>query len=291
MSAEQARAAGVSLDIVDLSSLAPGLAEVRSDADIPPTLFAMSDDASHAIVADRIGPEPATLTLVRPDRSQLRMAFPGVLAAAFSPDASTFGVTDGLGRLWLVHAADGSRQVLAEGPFIGRLLVEPSGSVLALQVASVEAPFTSHIVRVGSDGTVAALSSEELVYGFTRLEDGGLAVISHRPSGTIVSRLGASGESELLADLGPDAVNVAVARGGAVVAFERTGAGVILRRIDRGGQDITLPGASGPRFTLDGESLLVEAAEGATLFSVDGRVIASVGRGAGVAGCGGRCWS
>ena len=82
---------------------------------------------------------------------------------------------------------------------------------------SVEAPYRSELVRTAPDGTATTLTSESLVYGVQPLGDGSLAVVAHRPAGTVVMRLG-DGTPTVLVDLGPDAVNVAVDRSAASVA-------------------------------------------------------------------------
>ena len=65
---------------------------------------------------------------------------------------------------------------------------------------SVEAPYRSELVRTAPDGTATTLTSESLVYGVQPLSDGTLAVVAHRPAGTVVMRLGAA--ATVMADLG-----------------------------------------------------------------------------------------
>jgi hypothetical protein len=212
----------------------------------------------------------------------------GLLGASFAPDGSWLAVLDGLGRLWRIDAGSGVAHGMADGPFIGSPVVEPGGSILALRVSSVEAPFVSRLVRVAPDGSSTLLSTDELVYGVQPL-DGGLAVIAHRASGTVVARLGHDGSQATLLALGPDAVNVAVARSGEVVAFERRGAVYIQAptasppiRVTSGGQ---------PRFASDGESLLVDTAAGSVLLDLQGRAMASFSAQAAFGSCGEECGS
>jgi hypothetical protein len=292
VSADQARRAGVAVEIVRLDSIAPGLVEVRSPnagANLP-GLLAVAVDASAVALADHVGQDAATLAIVNADGSQLQVAFPGLLAATFSPDAASVAVVDGLGQLWRVEATDGSRRLVAAGPLLGPLTVEPDGSVLALRVASVEAPFTSHLVRVAQDGSLTTLSSEDLAYGVSVLDDGSLAVIAHRPDGTVVSRLTTEGEATVLANLGPGAVNVAVSPDAVTVAFERAG-DVLVRPLGDGPPGLQLKAGSNPRFLPGGEMLLVSAGGGTKVISTDGTAIATLGPNVGLAGCVGRCAS
>ena len=64
-----------------------------------------------------------------------------------------------------VAAATATAQQVAAGPFTGQPAIEADGSVLALRVPSVEAPYRSELVRVAPDGTDHALTDESLVYG------------------------------------------------------------------------------------------------------------------------------
>jgi hypothetical protein len=293
ISSSEAARAGRAIVITRREDLAHGLAEVRVPSAIAATratgadqLLAVAPDAGTAAVAGRIGPDSTPLVLARSDGSQIQVELPGLIAAAFAPDESWLAAIDGSGALWRIVAADGTARLLAAGPFIGQPAVEADGSVVALRVPSVEAPFRSTAVRVAASGAVGVLSDEPLVYDAQPLSDGSLAVTAHRPSGTVVLRLAGNGATTL-ADLGPDAVNVAVSQGADAVAWERDGE-VFLRRLPGGGGGRIAAGTH-PRFSPDGSALLVDVPSGTQLVDRDGSLIATftsqLGFGACPAGC------
>jgi hypothetical protein len=289
LSAEDAARSGSVVTIVAHPELAPGLAEVRLTGDGPSErLLAIGPDAQVAAVAERLGRDPTDMILARADGTQLRTGMAGLIGASFAPDGTWLAVLDGLGRLWRIDAGSGSAHEVADGPFIGSPVVESSGSILALRVSSVEAPFVSRLVRVAHDGTSTTLSDDALVYGVQPL-DGGLAVIAHRATGTVVTRLDLDGSQRTLLVLGPDAVNVAVARSGDAVAFERRGAVYV----QAPGASAAIRAASGglPRFANDGESLLVDTAAGSDLVDLEGRTVASFSSQAAFETCGAECGS
>jgi hypothetical protein len=154
---------------------------------------------------------------------------------------------------------------------------------MLLSVSSVEAPVRSRLVRITpSSGAVTPLSVDELVYAGFPLADGGLAVVAHEPGRTVVRRV-AQGASELLADLGPGAVNVAVARDGREIAYELAGRGIFL--LDRpGASPRSLGAGSQPCFAADGALLLVRRGTGMAALALDGSVVAVTERQAGLAG-------
>ena len=288
LTADQARAAGLGLSLVSRPDLAPGLVELLPEGGAAPRLLAVAPTGEVVATADRIGPDPAVLSIVGSDGSQARLDLPGVLAAAFAPDASWLAVADGTGQLWRIEA-DGSRRLVAPGPFIGPLSVTTTNAVLALAVSSVEAPFVSRLVMVDVDnGALNPLSDEQLVYGATRLADGGVAVVSHRPTGTVVQVLRGP-RATLLADLGPGAVNVAVAASGTAIAWERSGA-VYLRDMSSG--RVTRIGTgSNPAFSPDGATFLVTDGGLQRLLGSDGSVRATLDTPAGFVACGEGCAS
>jgi len=198
----------------------------------------------------------------------------GLLAAGFAPDGSWLAICDGLGRLWRVDSASGATQLIADGPFAGSLLVEPGGSILALAVSSVEAPFMSHLVRLGPAGQAAEMVSDAgLVYAMAALADGSLAVVSHRPAGTLIQRL-ADGQVVSSTDLGSGAVNVSMSSDGAIVAWEQDGQLVV--RSGQAPARVLGPGQR-PRVAPNGRMVLVDAAAGGTsVLSVDGELIAQL---------------
>lgn len=282
-----ARRAGVSVELRTGSSLAPGLIEVQPLADaagVQPSLLAVSPAGEAVALAERQGLDPTALILARDDGSQLRVELNGVLAATFAPDASWLALVDGVGSAWRLDAADGSLRPIADGPLVGPLTVEPSGTVLALSVSSVEAPIRSHLVRLDpSTGTAARLSDEDLVYGGHLLADGSIAVVAHRPDGTRVLRLDA-GRETLLADLGPGAVNVSVARASTAIAFERAGEVFVMDGPEAAPRSVG--SGENPRLAPDGASLVVDGSDGAALLDLDGTQLARINGLAAFAACG-----
>lgn len=290
LDAAEARRAGVALQLVARADLAESLVEVRpepgsSAAGIAAAarLLDVTADGTYAATAPGIGPDVGSLVVARSDGSQLEVPVDGLLDAAFAPDASWLAVIDGAGMLWAVAAEDGATRRLADGPFVAAPLVEQDGAVLALAVSSVEAPFQSILVRVSPDGSVARISDEDLVYGTRELADGSLAVIAHRPSGTIVQRL-ADRRASPHADLGPDAVNVSVSEDGRVIAWQRRGEAIVRvgdeppRAIGTGSVRAVAP---------DGSAVLLQRDSDLVLLGLDGTRIATFASQAGFARCGG----
>jgi hypothetical protein len=291
LDASEAARSGLAIALVRHPDLDPRLVEMRVDRTGPRgRLLAVAPDAATMAVADRIDLVSATLSLAHADGSQLRIAMPGLLAAAFAADASWLAVIDGSGSLWRVGAGTGAATRLAGGPFLGPVTVEPGGSLLLASVASVEAPFISRLVRFDpADGSVSMLSDDQLVYGSTLLADGSIAVVAHEPGGTIVRQLTTLGDRRV-ADLGPGAINVAVSSDGTQIAWERHADGVYLFEPRDGGARRIGPGAR-PRFAPDGRSLLVEDGEGTLLLGLDGSRLARLPGSAEFASCVGGCRS
>ena len=206
--------------------------------------------------------------------SQLRIQLPGLLSAGFVAEGSWLAVIDGRGALWRVDAESGLSTPLSDGPFIGSPIVEADGSLLLLAVPSVQAPYRSELVRVDPEtGVIAPLSSAELVYAVYPLSDGSLAIVAHEPGRTVVRQLVAGGE-ELVADLGPDAVNVAVAADGRHIAFERDGQGIFM--VDAPGSAARQLGSgSRPCFAADATAILVRRGASSVVLALDGSVLAS----------------
>lgn len=236
------------------------------------SLLAVSADGTKVALADQLGEASGSLTLVEADGEQLLIPMQGLLAASFATDASWLAVIDGRGALWQVDATSGRAAMLAEGPFIGSPIIEDDGSLLVLAVPSVHAPYQSRLVRVApATGTVAVLSAQELVYAAFPLDDGDLAVVSHDPGGTAVSRLTDEGES-LLVELGVGAVNAAVAANGRI-AFERSPDGVLV--IDQPDSALRSVGiGSRPCFSPDGTSLLVHRGDRTLALDINGAILA-----------------
>jgi hypothetical protein len=285
---------GRAIAITRHDDLAAGLTEIRVPSATAVTrasgadrLLSVAPGSDQAAVAGSIGAEATSLIVARADGSQVQVELPGLIAATFAPDASWLAAIDGRGALWRVATADGAARQLAPGPFVGEPVVEPDASVLVLQVPSVEAPFRSKLVRVGADGSATTLTNELLVYGVQPLADGSLAVVAHRPSGTVVVRQ-AGGRAALLADLGADAVNVAVPRSGAAIAWERGGE-IFLQDLTAGRAQRIAAGTN-PRFSDDGQALLIDLPAGTQLIEPDGTLIAAFSTQLGFAACAGECF-
>lgn len=289
LTAVDAARAGVAIGLVRHPELDPGLLEVRLEGDSSPgRVLAIAPDGAAVAVADRFDPVDATLSLAYQDGSQLRVAMPGLLAAAFAPDGSWLAVIDGAGSLWRVIAASGTATRLADGPFLGPVTIEPAGTVLLAAVSSVEAPVISRLVRLApATGSLSRLSEDNLVYASSVLADGSIAVVAHEPGGTLVNRVTAAGSTRL-ADLGPGAIHVSVSPDGNRVAWERHGLGVYLLEATSGLARRVAAG-SHPRFSTDGRALLVRDGEGAVLLGLDGSQLARFSGQAAFAGCGWGC--
>ncbi|MEP7041187.1 MAG: hypothetical protein ABI864_06385 [Chloroflexota bacterium] len=260
------------------------LVEVKPPTD-GMTLLAISSDGRVVALADQVGERSGTLTVAAADGSQLRVELPGLLAATFAVDGSSLAVIDGSGALWRVDAAAGRRELIAEGPFLGSPLIGADGSLVMLAVPSVEAPYRSTLVRIAPDsGLATVLTAEALVYAAFPLDDGDLAVVAHRPTGTVVDRVG--GESERrLADLGAGAVNVTVAGDGRI-AFEVAGEGIFVIELS-GSVPRGLGAGTRPCFAADGMSVLVSRGAHRVALSLDCSQLAEVDGLAGFAGSAG----
>jgi len=251
------------------------------------TLLAISADGGRAALADQVGESSGALILADADGSQLRIQLPGLIGAGYAADAGWLAVIDGRGALWRVESGSGRAELLAAGPFIGSPSVAHDESVLVLAVSSVQAPYRSMLVRLTpATGVAAPVAEEELVYGAFPLEDGAIAIVAHERGRTVVRRL-AEGNDRLLLDLGPGAINAAVAPDGRRVAFEQDGAGIFLR--DIGGSASQHVGAgSRPCFGADGSALLVRRGEESVVLAPDGSLLtmaAELSAFAGSAGC------
>lgn len=279
LDAAEARRTGQEIELRGHAELPAPLVEVVEPRGLVP--LAVKADGSAIALAERQGLDPATLVVAYADGSQLRVDMDGLLAAAFSPDGSWLAASDGGGRLWRISLDGTPPEPIADGPYGGPLVIEPPGSILALAVASVEAPFTAHLVRVDASGATLPLIDEELVYDMQPLDGGGLAVIAHRPNGTVVERLG-NGAPHTVVALGAGAVNVSVAADLSLIAWER--AGEILVRSDAGERRI----ASGtrPRVSPDGSMLVFDTDAGTRVFTPDGSLLAALAGRAMVLLCG-----
>lgn len=224
------------------------------------------------VSADLVGAASGTLTVQRRDGSQLLITLAGVMDGELSPDASWTAVVDGLGRLLRVDVETGAVDQLAAGPFLGPLRFAADGTLLLLAVSSVEAPWQSRLVRLDpTGGGMVALSEDELVYGPIPLRDGlAYAAHDHALGATLVKRLAATAP-QLLADLGPAAIEVDVAPDGRAIAHEIVGDGIYLVIPDEGQRRRLGPG-SAPRFSPDGELLTARRGDSTVVLRRDGSV-------------------
>jgi hypothetical protein len=277
LTAEQASATGVAVRLIAHPEAGrPLIQAVLGPADIADAggggqLLALSPAGDLAALG--VG----ALVIARLDGSQLRLTLPGgVLAAAFSADASRLVAIDGRGSLWSIATVDGSAVHVADGPFLGPLTVRADGSTVLNAVASVDAPFVSRAVSVDPQGRSSApLTDDRLVYAAIALADGSFAVVAHQPDGTVVRRVTPSGTS-VMAVPGRGAVNVAVAADGSHVAFDQDGQGVYLQDVASGETSHIADGLSA-RFAPDGRALLVRRDGGVAVLDLAGAVMASIG--------------
>jgi hypothetical protein len=263
-----ARRDGVAVALRRTPGPPAAILEVRS---VDGTQFAgrlldVTSDGAIAALADAPGPAAAVLAIARSDGTQLRVDMAGLLAATFSPDGGKLAAVDAGGRLWAVDMATAQARPVAAGPFIDAPLVEPDGTVIALAVPSIEAPYRSQLVSVDPSGAISVLSDEQLVYDAARLADGTLVAVAHRPGGTILALAG-NGRRPATINLGPDAVNVSFSSDGAVIAWESAG-----RIFVRGpaGTAAEIGAGSEPAVAPDGASLLVRRDGASTLVDVEG---------------------
>ncbi len=273
LSATDVQRSGRAMDLVRHAVGGTTLVGVQP-ADAATALLAVSRDGRTAAIADRIGEASGTLTLAMDDGAQLRVPFPGLLAATFASDGAWLAVLDGRGALWKLDAGSGSREPLLDGPFIGAPVFAADSSLLLLSVPSVEAPYQSRLVRLAIGSRVPdPISDEDLVYAVFPLDDGDLAVVAHRAEGTVVREL-AGGTERRLVVLGPGAVNVAVSPDGRV-AFERGGDGIFV--LDAPGSAPRSIGVgSRPCFGPDGKELLIERQGQRVAVAMDGTVLAAL---------------
>jgi hypothetical protein len=289
LDAAQARREGVALDLLPHLERRSAILEVRpvEAAQGTPRVVDVAADAGSAAVTPGIGREVRMLTVAHADGSQLQVPIEGLLDAAFATDDSWLAVVDGAGRLWRLNVDDGALRAIADGPFLQAPVVEPDGSILALAVPSVEAPFRSRLVRVSPDGSVVHVSDEALVYDAQQLADGSLAIVAHRPGGTVVRRLAGTSEATVI-DLGPDAVNVSVSADGDTVAYQ-SGAEAFVRI---GGQQArSLGRGSNPIVAPDGSAILLSREGGRVLVSASGAELGSLPAAIALLDCGQECGS
>ena len=270
LSAEEANRRGLAVGLAAEAAFGASVLSVTlpttGQPSNPRQLLDVARGAGMVAVADRIGPLATELIVARPDGSQLRVPTAGLLGASFAEDGSWLAAIDGAGVLHHVATADGEVADLADGPFLGDPLVTATGDVLTLAVSSVEAPYRSQLVRVDPSGAVSEpLTDDELVYSVAQLSDASLVVVAHYPDGSQVRRA-ANGMVATLADLQPGAIHVAVSADGGRIAWEVADDGVYLRA--PGGHGVRLGSGAWPRFSPDGNALLVYRPEGPVLIDL-----------------------
>jgi hypothetical protein len=229
---------------------------------------------SAVAIADRIDDPVGGLTIAQADGSQVRTAFPGVAGAAFAPDGSWLAAVDGQGRVWRVDPKSGSASRLADGPFAGALAFARDGALLVIEVASVEAPYASRLVRIDPDGHVATVSTidEPLVLSAQPLSDGSLAAVVHPLGGGIAVRRVTPRGSSLITDLGMSTADVAVSPDGGFVAYALADDGVYLVDVARRVTHRLGEGAM-PRFAPGAAALLLQSDRGSVVIDYDGQTI------------------
>lgn len=296
LSADEARRQGIVLAIShrafgtsDLVTLVGSPASAPGGAHAV-LLAAAPDGAAVAIVADPLDPG-AGVTIVHADGSVARSTIPGV-AAAFAPGSEWLALVDAQGVLWRVEADSGEGRQLAQGPFVGPPVFLADGSLLLQGAPSAEAPYASWPVRIDphGGGELAAPAVEDpLVLGMQPLDDGSLAIVTHRPGGQVVVRRSSGPVSTVLAELPGTAVDVAVSSEGAHVAWATPDAGLSLRDV-ADGRTRSLGEGRAPWFAPDGTSLLVERDGSMLVLDLDGGIVASLGPvAAGWTACGEEC--
>lgn len=286
ISADEAADGGLAIALAERSEgsstlLVAGLpeapVEAPAEALAAARLLDVAPESGIILATDLVADVSGTLTVQREDGSQLLVTVPGVTDGELSPDASWVAVIDGIGRLLRVDAASGEMAEIAAGPFLGPIMFDADGTLLLLGVSSVEAPWQSRLIRLDpANGAMVALSGDELVYGAVRLSDG-IAYAAHDPAtgSTIVRRVTATGP-QLIADLGPSAIDVDIARDGSAIAHEVVGEGIYVT-LPGSGQATRIGAGSDPRFSPDGELLAVRRGGSTVVLARDGSVRDRIG--------------
>lgn len=282
LSAAQAAAAGQAITLRERAETPAAHLVVATLPDVaapdqPPSIAArrlldIAPELGMVAVTDLVADASATLTVQAADGSQLLVGLPGVRAAEIAADGAWVAALDGAGRLLRVQVADGAVRELAAGPFLGPLLFDADGSLLLLAVSSVEAPWQSRLVRLDpASGASVALSGDELVYAPLALADG-IAYAAHdRASGaTVVRRLAPTGPQQV-ADLGPEAIEVDMARDGSALAYEVVGDGAYVLDLATG-RHRRVGAGSAPRLSPDGTLLVVRRGRAAAVIDRDGEL-------------------
>ena len=271
--AERAEGASTLL-VATLPEAAPG---ERGEALDAARLLDVAPESGTVLATDLVADLSGTLTVQREDGSQTLVTVPGVTDGELSPDASWVAMIDGIGRLLRVEAATATISEIATGPFLGPISFEADGTLLLLAVSSVEAPWQSRLIRLDpTNGAMVALSGDELVYGAVQTT-AGIAYAAHdATTGTTVVRRVAATGPQLIADLGPSATDVDIARDGSAIAYEVVGDGVYLTA-PGSGRATRIGAGSDPRFSPDGELLAVRRGASTVVLARDGSLRDRIG--------------
>ena len=231
------------------------------------------DGASNGAVAiaDGIGDPEAGLLIRFPDGSQSHTALAGVAGAAFAADGSWLAAVDGRGRLWGIEATTGTASQLTSGPYTGSISFTRAGELLLVEAASIEAPFSSVVVRFSprSRRSVVVDHEEGFVFSASELTDASVAVTAHVFGGGVEVRRMTGGPSERLASLDPRAIDASLSDDGSRIAYSAGGT-VYLHDVASGSTK-RLGRGEMPRVAHDGGSLLVLRDGQTALLAADGR--------------------
>ena len=287
LSADEVRAADATVLLVRHPTPPGLLIEAALSAGMAgATLLAVAPDAGGLALGAPHAADGVGLIVARADGSQLRVRMPALQTATYQPAGDGLLAIDEFGALWQVAVDSGKPQQLAEGPFAGRPVIGPDGSILLLSVSSLEAPIDSVAVRLDlGSGDLSPISDAALVYGIFPLLEGAVAVVVHEAGQSTVRRI-AAGRERRLADLGSGAVNVAVAPDG-TIAFERSGSVFVLT--GNGNLPRLLLAGEKPVFSPDGSALLVQTVRGLSLVGLDGTLLERFDGQIGFAACPAGC--
>jgi len=248
--------------------------------------------SGYVALADDIADPAGGLRIVDTGGMQVHVAMPGVLGAAFGPGQGWLAAVDGSGHLWRITVTSGAADRIADGPFAGTLDVAPDGSLLAVELSSVEAPFASNLVRVDPEsGATRSLAGDELglVFALRALPDGSVAAVTHRPgSGMDLVRI-ENRRVTAQAALDADAMDPTLSADGTAVAYALAGDGAYL--LQRGGHGpVRLGDGALPRIAPDATSVAVLRGASELVVTADGMVLETLLSGlVAWARCDGRC--
>ena len=188
------------------------------------------------------------------------------VAAAVAPDESWIAAVDGSGALWRVPLDGGAPSAISSGSdglvFWLALDFMSDGRLLATQVGSSSVPLPSRVVIVDPmSAGIEVLSSEEMAYQPTPMDDGSVAYLTTELDGSTVVRRTARGRQMLAVPIGQTAA-VDLSRDGRHVVVERVGAVIELVSLPDG-RSRALGTGSRPIFSPSGDAIgVVDLAAG-----------------------------